>query len=192
MSDSGFDETPEISAFLGSEATGDSRGLTPLEVREVLEEAFLEARIRKEKSNHPTSEKLELHEKVLLRADAVQILVERGRIGFEAWCVEKELHPGEYSTLYTEAMATIRELTDASAEDHLSTARARYEDLFQRLHRRGEYKEASQVQSKLDKLNQLGGSEDNDVLGGLRRSIEKLTRPMSRPERPSPAAERAE
>lgn len=197
----GFEATPEILDFLAQSPKHDERGLPPHEVREILEEAFEEARLKKLqqdaearglirphalRSEHgPAKRELELHERVLRRADAMQRIIESGRLGFEDWCVDQGIHPGEMVTLFDEAMAYIRELTSASAEDHLATARARYDDLYRRLVRRGELKEAASVQAKLDKLNQLGSTEDGDTLGSLARTVEKLSGPLKKPERPT-------
>lgn len=183
MDSSGFDETPEIRAFLEKNTAQDARGLAPHEVLEILQEAFDEARLN---TMHATSraratvqggtQVLELHEVVLRRAEAIQQIVEGGRLRFEDWCIEKGMHPGESAKLFEDAMAYIRELTSASAEDHLATARARYEDLYRRLFKRGELKEAAQVQGKLDKLNQLGAGDGGDTLGSLAKTIERLSK----------------
>lgn len=182
-----FDETPDIRAFLETDPGHDARGLEPDEVREILQEAFDAARLNRIKRAKPSGyEDLEPHAKVLQKADALQKIVEGGRMAYESWCVEQGMHPGEAAKLYLDTMAYLRELTDASAEEHIATARARYDDLYRRLHRRGEFKEAAQVQAKLDKLNQLGGTEDGDLLGSMRRTIERLGRPVPTPTRPEP------
>lgn len=196
MGNSGFDgtfeETPEIRAFLEKNTAQDARGLAPHEVLEILQEAFDEARLNQMQAEHRAkgtvnggTQVLELHAVVLRRADAIQKIIEGGRLRFEDWAIDNSMHPGEMAKLFEEAMAYIRELTNASAEDHLATARARYEDLFRRLFKRGELKEAAQVQSKLDKLNQLGEGNDGDVLGSLAKTIERLSRnKLKRPEQP--------
>lgn len=195
---SGFDETPEVATFLLKSATGDERGLAPHEVREILEEAFDAAVLRKSQVDEQAHavihggslpKEMELHEHVLRLANSVEKLIERGRLGFNEWCIEQGMHPGEMGLLYEETMAYIRELTNATAEDHIATARARYEDLYTRLVIRGELKEAASVQARLDKLNQLGVTEDGDTLGALARTIEKMSKaPLAKPSRPDPHA----
>lgn len=183
MDTSDFNGTFEEAAFLAKNTAQDARGLAPYEVLEILQEAFDEARLNQMQATHQArgtvrgeTHKLELHEVVLRRADAIQKIIEGGRMRFDGWCIEQQMHPGEASKLFDEAMAYIRELTDASAEDHLATARARYEDIFQKLLKRAELKEAAMVQAKLDKLNQLGSGVEGDTLGILAKTIEKLSR----------------
>lgn len=181
--DDTFQETEEIQAFLDKNTAQGARGLAPHEVVEILQEAFDEARLNKMQATRTAKSMingaatlLEPHDLVLRRADAIQKIVEGGRMGFDDWATSQKMHPGEAVRLFEESMAYIRELTNASAEDHIATARARYEDIFKKLLKRGELKEAAMVQTKLDKLNQLGDGNDGDVLGALSKTIERLSK----------------
>ena len=199
MDNSSFDETPEILAFLEKNTAQDARGLAPYEVLEILQEAFDQARLNRMQADHKAQGMrngaailLEPHDVVLRRADAIQKIVEGGRMAFDQWALEKSMHPGEAAQLFEEAMGYIRELTNASAEDHIATARARYEDIFQKLLLRGELKEAAMVQSKLDKLNQLGDGNEGDVLGKIAATIERLSKnKLKKPVQPTSPKDRS-
>lgn len=166
----------------------DGEGLSGAEVLQILRDSYRAASVaaqRREiqaarvidaaRSGSPTP--VEEYERATLRAQGMEHLIMYGKRAFNEWARETmRLGEEDVQELLEECRLWIRRMADEEAEDTLSLAKARYELLFEKLMRTGQFKDASIVQKQLDRITMVDGASADDVLDGMRDAMKNITK----------------